>query len=409
MAGGGAAGMMAAAAAARQGAQVLLLERNPKVGRKLYITGKGRCNVTNRCSVQEALSSTPGNGRFLYSAMSRFPPSETEAFFESLGVPLKVERGNRVFPRSDRAADIIDALREELRRLHVTVRQDRVLHLLAGGDGITGAQTERGNLSCGALVLATGGLSYPATGSTGDGYRMARELGHTVVPLRPSLVPLESPDPFCGELQGLKLKNIRLTLKDGKGKIIFCAQGEMEFTPFGVSGPLVLSASACMRSWGPEGCTCVLNLKPALDAETLEARLLRELKAGAGQEMSGILRSMAPGRMVPVLLRRAGIPGDRKGSSVTREERRRLLDLFQNFDIHISGPRPVEEAVVTAGGIRVSEVDPKTMMSRKVPGLFFAGEILDVDAFTGGFNLQIAWATGHAAGEGAAQWVQRNR
>ncbi len=406
--GGGAAGMMAAIVAARQGASVTLVERNPKLGRKLYITGKGRCNVTNHCAPEEILAAVPRNGKFLYSAVNRTTPGNVERFFTDLGVPLKVERGNRVFPVSDRAADIIDALFGELKRLKVPVLQRRVLSLSQEGDGWA-AETETGGLSCKAVILATGGLSYPATGSTGDGHRMAEELGHTVVDIKPSLVPLESPDPFCGQMQGLSLKNVVLTVKTGKKKVVYQEQGELLFTHFGLSGPLVLSASAHMRNFDKEQYICAIDLKPALDEPTLDARLVRELTQGANRDMANVLRALAPQSLVPVLLDRAGIPGERKAHDLTKQERRRLLELFKGFPVAVSGPRPIAEAIVTSGGVKVGEVDPKTMMSKKIPGLFFAGELLDVDAYTGGFNLQIAWSTGRAAGEGAAGYALAGR
>ncbi len=408
IAGAGAAGMMAAITAARAGASVLLLEPNGKVGRKLYITGKGRCNVTNHCTVEEALASTPRNGRFLYSAMSRFTPADTEQFFTGLGVPLKVERGNRVFPQSDKAADIVDALFYELKRLRVELRHDRVTGLSRNSSGTLDISTESSEVirDCKALILATGGASYPLTGSTGDGYRLAQSLGHTIVSPVPSLVPLESPDPCCAKMQGLSLKNVALKVKNQKGKVVYHEQGELLFTHFGLSGPLILSASAHMRDFGKDSYTCVIDLKPALDEQTLDARLVRELTAGANRDMANLLGALAPRLLIPVLLERAGIPSEKKAHDVTREERRRLLELFKAFTVAISGPRPIEEAIITSGGVKVSEVDPKTMMSRLAPGLFFAGELLDVDAYTGGFNLQIAWATGHAAGESAAAYIK---
>lgn len=404
--GGGAAGMMAAISAAQAGAQVCLLERNPKVGRKLYITGKGRCNVTNHCSVEEVLAATPRNSRFLYSAMSHTPPSEVEKFFEDLGVKLKVERGNRVFPASDKAADIIDALFFQLRRLKVPVLQERVENLICEDGSITGVETEQGSYGCKAVILATGGLSYQATGSTGDGHRMAQELGHTIVEPKPSLVPLESPDEFCAQMQGLALKNVTLTVKNKKKKVVYQEQGELLFTHFGLSGPLVLSASAHMRDFEKDEYKCSIDLKPALDETTLDARLVRELTENANKDMNNLLGSMAPRMLVPVLLERADIPGEKKAHDITKQERRRLLELFKFFTVQVSGPRPINDAIITSGGVKVSEVDPKTMMSKKVAGLYLAGELLDVDAYTGGFNLQIAWATGRAAGESAAAYVK---
>ncbi len=408
VAGAGAAGMMAAITAARAGASVLLLEPNEKVGRKLYITGKGRCNLTNHCTVEEVLASTPRNGRFLYSAMSRFAPADAERFFTGLGVPLKVERGNRVFPKSDRAADIVDALFFESKRLKVGLRRDRVTGLVRNTAGTLDISTENGGVlsDCKAFVLATGGLSYPATGSTGDGYRLAENMGHTIVPPAPSLVPLESPDPCCAKMQGLSLKNVSLRVKNQRGKTVYQEQGELLFTHFGLSGPLVLSASAHMRDFGRDSYTCVIDLKPALDEQPLDARLVRELTAGANRDMANLMGSLAPRLLTPVLLERAGIPPEKKAHDVTKGERRRLLEVLKAFQVAVSGPRPVEEAIITSGGVKVSEVDPKTMMSKLVPGLFFAGEVLDVDAYTGGFNLQIAWATGRAAGESAADYIR---
>ena len=405
--GGGAAGMMAAITAGRLGCPVTIAERNPKLGRKLYITGKGRCNVTNHCSPDQVLSSTPRNGKFLYSAINHTTPADVEGFFEALGVPLKVERGNRVFPQSDLAADIIDALYHELRRLKVPVLHTRVTGLVTEEGRIAGLETEQGPLKAGAVILATGGLSYPATGSTGDGHAMAARAGHTVVEPRPSLVPLESPESFCGEMQGLSLKNVVLTVKNQKGKTIYREQGEMLFTHFGLSGPLVLSASAHMRDFGREKYTCIIDLKPALDEQALDARLVRELSQGANRDMSNLMGTLLPRLMIPVVLDRTGISGEKKAHDVTKEERRRLLECLKAFTVPVSGPRPIAEAIVTSGGVKVGEVDPKTMASKKVKGLYFAGELLDVDAYTGGFNLQIAWCTGRAAGEYAAQYIQQ--
>ena len=404
VAGGGAAGMMAAITAARDGAEVVLLEPNEKVGRKLYITGKGRCNVTNNCTREELLSSIPRNGRFLYGAFSRFSPQNVMAFFEELGVPLKTERGNRVFPVSDRAADIVDALFFELRRCGVELRRDRLTGLTAEDGRLTGVTTERsGPLSgFGAVVLATGGASYPRTGSTGEGYALARSVGHTVTPIRGSLVPLESGDPCCGRLQGLSLRNVGLRVKDGKGKTVFREQGELLFTHFGLSGPLILSASAHLN-FAKSRYTAHIDLKPALDEGTLDARLLRDFGARANQDYSNVLGGLVPRSLIPVLVERTGVPGDTKAHDLRKEQRRALLETLKDFAVPLSGPRPVEEAVITSGGVAVGEVDPKTMESKKAAGLYFAGEVLDVDGYTGGFNLQIAWATGHAAGLAAAE------
>lgn len=409
VAGGGAAGMMAALTAAQAGAEVTLLERNPKVGRKLYITGKGRCNVTNHCPPETVLANTPRNGKFLYSAMNAFPPQAVERWFEDQGVALKVERGNRVFPRSDKAADIIDALFFALRRAGVSIVQERVRALRIEGDTVTGAETENGLYSCKAIILATGGASYPLTGSTGDGYEMAAAAGHTIVPPAPSLVPLESPDPACGRMQGLSLRNVGLKVKNGKGKTVYEEQGELLFTHFGLSGPLILSASAHMRQYEKERYTACIDLKPALDEKQLDARLLRDFAQRANSDLGNALGGLLPRTMIPVMLERCALPGNRKVNEVRREERRTLLEELKCFRVPISGPRPVEEAIVTSGGVKTGEVDPKTMASKKAAGLFLAGELLDVDAYTGGFNLQIAWATGRAAGLGAARYLQSLR
>ena len=404
VAGGGAAGMMAAITAARAGARVLLLEPNEKVGRKLYITGKGRCNVTNNCSQEELLASIPRNGKFLYSALSRFSPQAVMAFFEELGVPLKTERGGRVFPRSDKAADIVDALFFELRRQGVEVKRDRLTGLRVQ-DGRLAAVTgeAEGTISgCEALILATGGASYPRTGSTGDGYRLAEQAGHTVVPIRGSLVPLTSDDPCCAQLQGLSLRNVGFCVRDHRGKTVFQEQGELLFTHFGLSGPLALSASAHM-DFAKGQYTAHIDLKPALDRQKLDARLLRDFEARANQDYANALGGLLPRSMAPVFVARTGIAGGTKVHDIRREQRRTLLETLKDFSIPLTGVRPVEEAVVTAGGVAVGQVDPKTMESKQASGLYFAGELLDVDGYTGGFNLQIAWSTGHAAGLAAAE------
>ncbi len=405
VAGAGAAGMMAAVTAARAGAAVLLLEPNEKVGRKLYITGKGRCNVTNNCGLQELIAATNRNGKFLYSSFSRFGSADTMAFFEGLGVKLKTERGNRVFPASDRAADIVDALFFELRRQGVELRQDRVAGLEVRNGALLGVQTENsGLIECRAFALATGGASYPQTGSIGEGYGLARAAGHTIVPIRGSLVPLESDDPCCAKLQGLSLRNVGLKVKNQKGRTVFAELGEMLFTHFGLSGPLVLSASAHM-DFSKESYTAHIDLKPALDEQKLDARLLRDLEERANQDYANILGGLVPRSLVPVLVERTGVPACSKAHDLRREQRRVLLDTLKDFCIPLSGPRPVEEAVVTSGGVAVDEVDPKTMESKKAKGLYIAGEVLDVDAYTGGFNLQIAWSTGYSAGLAAAERI----
>jgi predicted Rossmann fold flavoprotein len=401
--GGGAAGMMAALTAAEQGARTLLLERNEALGRKLAITGKGRCNITNACTPDEALQNIPRGNRFLHSALSRFSPEDAMSFFIQLGVPLKTERGNRVFPQSDRAFDVVSALRNALNANGVSVVQARAASLLQKDGRAAGVQTEQGErFSAPAVVLATGGLSYPRTGSTGDGYRMAETVGHTIVPARPSLIPLETKDDFCGRMQGLSLKNVGLRMIDAKGKLIYQDFGELLFTHFGVSGPIVLSASAHMDVREAGSATLLLDLKPALDEKTLDARLVREFDAHANRAVHNILPSLLPRLLIPVMIDRWGVPGETKGNSITKAQRQALLRLFKGFDLSVKRPRPIAEAIITSGGVELSEINPSTMESKRVPGLYFVGEILNADAYTGGFNLQIAWATGRAAGLHAA-------
>lgn len=400
--GGGAAGMMAAVFAARAGAETVLLEPNGRLGKKLNITGKGRCNVTNDSACDELLAHVVRNAKFLYSAFSRWDGRDTMAFFEALGVPLKVERGQRVYPVSDRSFDISAALERELGRLSVRVVRDRAAALVVKDGRVSGAKGGRGRYDADAVVVATGGISYPATGSTGDGYRFARQVGHTIVAPRGSLVPLESGDPDCAAMQGLSLRNVTLRVTDQKDKVVFEELGELLFTHFGVSGPLVLSASAHMRDFEKDRYRLVIDLKPALDEKKLDERLLRDFAARSNQDFANVLGGLVPRSMIPVLVRRTGIPAEAKAHSVTKEQRRRLLETLKAFSVSVTGPRGVEEAIVTSGGVKAGEVDPNTMASKLIPGLFFAGEVLDVDACTGGFNLQIAWATGKAAGEAAA-------
>lgn len=394
--GGGPAGMMTAITAAEQGSRVLLLEKNKTLGRKLLITGKGRCNVTNDCSSQEVLQNTPRNGRFLYSAMTSFPPERTKAFFESRGCALKTERGNRVFPQSDRAQSILDCLERALESSGVTVRYERAIRILTREGRVSGVETQGGAYGSRWVILATGGVSYPATGSTGDGYDMARALGHTVTETEGNLVPLECAGRDCPDMQGLSLRNVGVRLENGKGKILYRDFGELLFTHFGVSGPTVLSASCHLKG---EGCRIVLDLKPALDEEKLDARILRDLEQYRNRTMENALTDLLPRSMIPVVLRRLEIPPQLQANSLTRQKRRELTALLKAFPLEITGKRPVREAIITSGGIKVSEIDPKTMGSKLVPGLFFAGEIIDCDAYTGGFNLQIAWATAVSAGQ----------
>ena len=400
--GGGAAGLMAAITAARQGAAVTLLEPNERLGKKVNITGKGRCNVTNDCDRETLLASIPGNGRFLYGALTRFTPRDTMAFFEALGVSLKVERGNRVFPVSDSAFDITNALERELKRRKVRWVRDRAVSVETADGAVCAVTGEKGTYPVQAVILATGGVSYHSTGSTGDGYRIAEALGHTIVPLRGSLVPLVCAGEDCPAMQGLSLRNVAVTVYNGKKKAVFRDFGELLFTHFGVSGPLVLSASAHLRHWDREQYRLSIDLKPALDREKLEARILRDLGENPNRDFEKILAGLVPHSMVPVILERLEIPAGLKANSVTKAQRRALEEMLKGFTVSVTGPRPVAEAIVTSGGAKVNQVQPSTMESKLTPGLYFAGEILDVDAYTGGFNLQIAWSTGHLAGTSAA-------
>ena len=403
--GGGAAGMMAALSARQAGASVTLLEPNEKLGRKLYITGKGRCNLTNNTTPEGVLNNVPRNGRFLYSAVTKFPPSAVMEYFEKLGVPLKTERGGRVFPCSDKAADVIDALFFALKKEKVIVRRAKAQGLEITDGKVTGVRIEDEVVPAGAVIIATGGVSYVGTGSTGDGYRFAQEAGHKIVAPRASLVPLVEEGDTCAKMQGLSLKNVTLTVKNQKKKVVFQEQGEMLFTHFGISGPLVLSASA-HGDWSKDKYTAIIDLKPALDEAKLEARILRDVSEAPNKAFHNFLEGLAPRLMVPILCEKADIPPDMPVNTMTKGQRRRLMETMKHFTIPIAGTRPVNEAIITAGGVKTGEIDPGTMMSKKTQGLFLAGEVIDVDAYTGGFNLQIAWCTGKVAGESAARYVE---
>lgn len=397
--GGGAAGMFAAITAANAGRRVLVLERNGRLGKKLLITGKGRCNVTNNCTVDEVLKNVPRNGRFLYSALNAYPPEKVMDFFATAGCPLKTERGNRVFPVSDKSADVLETLQRKMRAAGVHMQSGRVTQILTQDGRVCGVHAENATYGCQNVILATGGLSYPATGSTGDGYAMARALGHTVVTPQGSLVPLETLERDAAEMQGLSLRNIEVKLLDAKGKKLFSDFGELLFTHFGVSGPTVLSASAHLKG---EGCRLLIDLKPALDEAKLDARILRDLEMYKNRSMENALVDLLPRSMIPVVLRRLELEPTMQANALTRERRRAMVALLKAFPLTVRAKRPVEEAIITSGGVQVSQIDPKTMRSKIVPGLYFAGEIIDCDAYTGGFNLQIAWSTAYAAGTAAA-------
>lgn len=394
--GGGASGMMCSAVAAERGLDVILLEPNKILGRKLRITGKGRCNVTNNCDIKEFLTNIPGDGRFLYSALNRLSPHDTMELFEGLGLKLKTERGNRVFPVSDNANDVAGTLQRYMHRSGVRIERCSARHILTENSSVVGVQTDEGVIDCRAAVICTGGLSYPLTGSKGAGYKMAQELGHTVTECCPSLVPLESDNEYCAQMQGFSLRNVTLSAFED-GKLIYKELGEMLFTHFGVSGPLVLSASSHMRSFGKANYTLSIDLKPALDEKKLDARLLRDFEKYANRDFANSLGDLAGKAMIPVLIELSGIPADTKVNSITREQRHALLTLFKNFPVSISGPRPIDEAIVTSGGVSTKEINPRTMESKLISGLHFAGEVMDLDAYTGGFNLQIAWSTAYTA------------
>lgn len=396
--GGGAAGLLCAGYAARRGLSVLVAEGRERPARKILVTGKGRCNLTNNCSPEDFLKNVCSNPKFLYSAIWGYPPASTMALFEELGVPLKTERGNRVYPVSDSARSIADALVGFAKNSGAKILQAKVAEILLEEGRAVGVRTTGGEEYRGRnIVLAAGGMSYPGTGSDGSGFALARQAGHTITPLRGSLVPILCAGDCCGRMAGLSLKNVTLTLREeGKKKPVFQELGEMLFTHQGVSGPLVLSASALMRKPAGEY-RLFIDMKPALDPAQLDARLLRDFSESPNRDLGNVLSSLMPRAFVLPALEAAELPPDRKVREVTREERRRLGERVKAFPLVPTALGPVEEAVVTAGGVKVSEVDPKTMASRLVPGLYFAGEVLDVDARTGGFNLQIAFATGYAA------------
>ena len=397
--GGGAAGMLAAIIAAKQQKKVLLLEPNGRLGKKLLITGKGRCNVTNACSPEEVQRNTPRNGRFLFSALNAFPPDKAMAFFEEAGCPLKTERGDRVFPISDRSQSVLDALQRQMDKYGVRTAWERVRKILTQDGAVKGVQTNKTVYHADRVILATGGVSYPATGSTGDGYAMAAELGHVIVEPQGSLVPLETEGQDCQDMQGLSLRNVAVKLLDAKGKVLFKDFGELLFTHFGITGPTVLSASCHLKG---EGCVFCVDLKPALDEGKLNDRILRDLEQYKNRSMENALTDLLPRSMIPVVLRRLEIPGSLQANSLTKQQRRALVTLLKDMRFVITGKRPVAEAIITSGGVKVNQIDPKTMESKLVSGLYFAGEILDCDAYTGGFNLQIAWSTAYAAAMAAS-------
>ncbi len=401
--GGGPAGMMAAGVAAKNGADVLLFEKNDKVGRKLMITGKGRCNITNFCDNDEFISNIPTNPRFMYSAINAFSTYDTVAFFEDLGVATKVERGNRVFPVSDRASDVCDAMRRFVLDNGAKIVNEKVKAVICDDGFLVAVKTENSTYNCDSVIIATGGKSYPKTGSTGDGYNFAKSVGHTVSTPTASLVPLESDDSICKELQGLALKNVAVkVVEENSNREIYSDFGEMLFTHFGLSGPTILSASAHMRNIEEGKYTVHIDLKPALSFETLDKRLLKDFSKFINKDISNSLFELLPKSLIPVVLDVCEIDPHTKCNSVTVSQRHAVVNLLKDFTVTIKGFRPIDEAIITCGGVKVQEIDPKTMRSKIVPNLYFAGEVIDVDAYTGGFNLQIAFSTAYLAGENAS-------
>ncbi len=403
--GGGAAGMMAAAVAAENGRSVILLEKNEKLGKKLYITGKGRCNVTNACGRDKFFENIVSNPKFLYSAFSTFDNKRLEMFLENNGCHLKEERGERVFPASDHASDVTAAFERFFKKSGVQVRLHcKVREIETDGDRIIGVILEDGRaIPAECVIVATGGLSYPVTGSTGDGHRMAQALGHKVTDCAPALVALETEEDWCKKLQGLSLKNVSLTMSCGKKKL-YQGFGEMLFTHYGVSGPLVLSASSFYgKKKGTEAVSLTIDLKPALSEEQLDKRILRDFEENRNRQFKNALGGLYPAKLISVMIERSGIDPEKKVHEVTKQERRRLAELTKAFTLQVRGKRGFEEAVITQGGVSVKEVNPSTMESKLVRGLYFAGEVLDLDGLTGGFNLQIAWSTGYLAGKCCAE------
>ena len=401
--GGGAAGMMAAVTAARRGKNVLLLEKNEKLGKKLFITGKGRCNLTNSAEVEELFNAVVSNPKFLYSSFYSFTNDQVIGFFEELGVKTKVERGGRVFPESDHSSDVIRALEQEMKRLGVRISlRTEVKEILTADGRAKGVRLSSGRaIAADAVIVATGGISYPSTGSTGDGYRFARECGHKVTDLSPALVPVEVKEWYAKELMGLSLRNIGIRITDGKKKL-YEEFGEMLFTHYGVTGPVILSASSIVgKKLKEHPLTLHIDLKPALTEEQLDKRVLREFEANHNRQFKNAVDSLFPAKLKPVAIELSGIPEEKKVNEVTKEERLHFVRLIKDFSMTLTGLRGYNEAIITKGGVSVKEIDPGTMESKLVKGLYFAGEVLDLDAVTGGYNLQIAWSTGYLAGANA--------
>lgn len=401
--GAGAAGLMAAGRAASLGKTVIVFEKNSRAGKKILITGKGRCNVTNNCSMEDLMANIPGNGKFLYSSLNKFNNIDVMDFFENYNVPLRTERGNRVFPESDRSNDIAKALiRYAEGNGAKFIYRSPVKEILVDNGCVTGVKLDNNDVyELSSVILATGGMSYQITGSTGDGYRMAQQLGHTLIPPKPSLVPLETREKWVADAQGLALKNVGLTVYDNKGTKVYRDQGEMLFTHFGVSGPMILSASRHILDCGYAGSVLVIDLKPALSEEALDLRVQRDFAKYARKQFSNSLGDLLPKSLIPVIIELSGIDREKPVHQITKAERAKLVSLLKGLKLTVSKARPIDEAIVTAGGISTKEINPSTMESKLIKGLYFAGEIIDVDGYTGGFNLTIAFSTGFTAGTSA--------
>ena len=396
--GGGPAGMIAAGRLKNRVDKVILIEKNPMLGKKLRITGKGRCNITNVADIEDIMANIPTNSRFLYSALYSFTNDDVIELMHSLGVPTKVERGGRVFPESDSARDVAEALKRYALGKNVTLLKESATGIIVKDGKVAGVKCGDKEIPADSVIVATGGVSYPLTGSTGDGYRFAENMGHTVVAPKPSLVPLETKEKWVADVMGLALKNVELTLWSGEKKI-YTDFGEMLFTHFGVSGPIILSASCHLKK--AKDVKITIDLKPALSEEQLDKRILRDFEAAGKKHLQNSLDELLPRALIPVIIKEAGLDGHKEVCSITKEERRKLLLAMKKLTLTVTGTRPVAEAIITSGGVKVSEINPSTMESKLVPGLYFAGEVIDVDAYTGGFNLQIAFSTGYLAGENA--------
>ena len=399
--GGGAAGLMACGRAAEQGGRIILIEKNSLLAKKVRITGKGRCNITNSADMEDFIRNVPTNGKFLYSAFYAFTNQDMIALLEAQGVPVKTERGGRVFPVSDSAKDVAEALKRYALKKNVCLMHAQAQEVLIKNGAVSGVYTDKGFVDCDSVILAAGGRSYPRTGSTGDGYRMAEKAGHTIITPRPSLIPIVTKEKWVSELMGLSLKNVKLTVYNEKGKKIYSDFGEMLFTHFGISGPIVLSASAHLREPEKKQYKITVDLKPALTSDQLDKRILRDFSAFSRKYLQNALDELLPKALIPVIIELSGIDSHREVNSITREERYKLCGLLKALPLHVAGFRPIDEAIITSGGVKVGEIDPSTMASKLIGGLYFAGEVIDVDAYTGGFNLQIAFSTGWLAGDNA--------